>query len=358
MRTLFAVALALLAVGCGSEATEPGSAPEPLTAAPMVPTISGAASRPSTLPTGKRAFAWDAGAASAPFTIAVLPDTQFYTLAYPEIFEAQTRWIAANKDAEQIAFVLHEGDIVQNDTPEEWSRAGRYLHALDGIVPYALARGNHDLGGGISRIGGLMDSYFPAAEFLRYPWFRETFETGRMDNSFLLVEAGGRTWVILALEYGPRDAVLAWADRILTRHANLPAIIVTHAYLYGDNTRYDKVRHPHQEYNPKDLQLEGGANDGEEMWQKLISRHDNVLFVLSGHVTGDGVGILTSTRPSGTRCHQILANYQSHGHGGDGYLRLMRVDPTRGQVSVRTYSPHLDQHLTDRDNQFTLNLLD
>src|SRR5690554_2378861 len=46
---------------------------------------------------------------STPFNLVLLPDTQVYSRAYPEIFRAQTEWIVQNADS--IAFVLHQGDI-------------------------------------------------------------------------------------------------------------------------------------------------------------------------------------------------------------------------------------------------------
>jgi hypothetical protein len=58
------------------------------------------------------------------FTVVVLPDTQIYAWLYPETFEAQTRWIAENKDTERIVFVTHVGDIVETGTAaEEWANA-------------------------------------------------------------------------------------------------------------------------------------------------------------------------------------------------------------------------------------------
>ena len=45
------------------------------------------------------------------FTLAVLPDTQFYAKDHPEIFDAQTAWLARNAAERRIVFVLHEGDI-------------------------------------------------------------------------------------------------------------------------------------------------------------------------------------------------------------------------------------------------------
>jgi hypothetical protein len=324
----------------------PSPQPAPAVASPAEPPVDPARAEPE----------W--------FTIVVLPDTQFYSSTYPDVFDSQTRWIVANRQSERIAVVLHEGDVVNYDERIQWERAARALRRLDGHVPYALVPGNHDLGGGTSRNGSLMNVYFPPAEFLKYPWFRETFEPGDIDNSVLLIDVNGQSWLVLALEFGPRDRVLAWAGSVLERHPKTPAIVVTHAYLYGDGTRYDH-RRADQLYNPKHFILEEGANDGEEMWHKLVSRHDNVRFVLSGH--HPGAARLTSARPSGTKVHQILANYQTcagdcfekdgrPSHGGNGWLRLMRFEPAAGKVSVRTYSPYLGEWKTDPANQFELPL--
>jgi hypothetical protein len=40
--------------------------------------------------------------------------------------------------------------------------------------------------------------------------------------------------------------------------------------------------------------------------------------------------------------------------GGDGFLRIMRLDPVAHRLSVRTYSPFLKQWKTDDPNQFDL----
>ena len=65
----------------------------------------------------------DTEAANA-FTLAVLPDTQKYSRYSPERFDAQTRWIANNYQAEKIAFTMHLGDVVDlADSPQEWTAA-------------------------------------------------------------------------------------------------------------------------------------------------------------------------------------------------------------------------------------------
>ena len=43
------------------------------------------------------------------FKIVLLQDTQHYSESFPEIFYAQIRWIAENRDS--IAFVLQQGDL-------------------------------------------------------------------------------------------------------------------------------------------------------------------------------------------------------------------------------------------------------
>jgi hypothetical protein len=80
------------------------------------------------------------------FTIAVLPDTQFYSENYPEIFEAQTAWLAANAASLDLKLVLGVGDIVNDgDSAAQWQAADRAIKLLDEAgVAYMLAIGNHD----------------------------------------------------------------------------------------------------------------------------------------------------------------------------------------------------------------------
>ena len=92
------------------------------------------------------------------FTIAVLPDTQFYCDTRLKLsakwgngdlrryFFAQTKWVRDNQKRLNIAFLVHEGDIVQADGPEEWAIAKKAMSVLDGKVPYCMCLGNHDMG--------------------------------------------------------------------------------------------------------------------------------------------------------------------------------------------------------------------
>lgn len=294
-------------------------------------------------------------------TLAVLPDTQVYAQSYPDTFVAQTRWIRENVDTNNIAFVLHAGDITNTNTAEQWDNAKRAFMELDGLVPYALAIGNHDCGpGGSARTRDtLINDYFPISQFRDLPTFGGAFEPHTIDNTFHLFEAGGYRWIAIALEWGPRDEVVAWLDRVLTDHADRVAIIITHAYMFNDDTRYAWRDGKRQSWNPHGYgtaSLPGGVNDGEDLWQKAIRRHGNVAMVLSGHVLGDGTGLLSSTGDKGNTVHQMLANFQMRRGGGEGYMRLIELLPDGRTIQVRTWSPLLQRSLTEADQQFRLQL--
>jgi 3',5'-cyclic AMP phosphodiesterase CpdA len=345
----------------------------------LVPTAFDSGHRESVAPPEADARSDAAGDAFGdlkPFTIVVLPDTQFYARHYSHIFDAQTKWIVEQKDALNIAFVLHLGDIVDLNLPTEWMNASKSMAALDGKVPYVLAIGNHDIQ--LGQRFGMINAFFPVSRFAGQPWFRGTYEPNDMHNSWALFDVGGQEWIALSLEFGPRDGALDWADNILKQHPRTPAIVVTHAYLHKDGTRYDHKNAATQLHNPHTPEygldkLPGGVNDGEEMWQKLISKNANVRFVLSGHDVFGAYARLTSTRGDGSRAHQILSNYQFYftcppvdlprscpNLGGNGWLRVMEFAPAERRVRVRTYSPYLmrawDDPMSAADNEFELDL--
>lgn len=281
-------------------------------------------------------------------TLAVLPDTQYYAEKYPQLFEAQTKWLAENRSRRDVAYVLHLGDVTEHNTAKEWEVARQAFRSLDGQVPYTLVPGNHDYTGGRST---LLSHYFPVAEMRKWPTFGGVFEDDKLDNSFHLFRLGQRDWIVLALEFGPRDAVLDWANQVLDQHSDRLAIVVTHAYLFGDSTRFDWKSGRKQRGSPH-----GAGNDGEEVWQKLVRRHAGVMLVLSGHVATGGLGYRADAGEHGNVVHQMLVDYQKSKRGGDAFLRLLEFLPDGKTVQARSYSPARKRYKTDPQNQFTFTL--
>ncbi len=297
-------------------------------------------------------------------TIVVLPDTQYYASRFPGVLAEQTGWILDRQHDLRIALVLQLGDLVDSAYDRtQWNVVSASLHRLDGRVPYLVVPGNHDTDA--HRLGPIDDYFGPRS----MPWITGTMEPGKIENNYALVDIGTRRWLVVGLEFGPRDAVLAWANRVLRAHHDLPAILVTHAYLYRDGSRYGTPvpgladsRHDTQRFAPQAFAYtpREGINDGEQIWRKLVEPNHNVRLVLCGH--DNGVARLTSVRSDGSRVHQLLADYQWWHQsapdyaGGSGYLRILRFDYRHGQIRVRTYSPYLRRFLTDDGNQFTLDL--
>jgi len=290
------------------------------------------------------------------WTLALLPDTQYYTNHpnYNKYFYNQTQFLADCKTPLNIAYVLHEGDVTQDNYSNEWAIASKAFKTLDDAnIHYSMVPGNHDYpgSGDPPNRTSLMADYFPVTRLASQPTFGGVYsgEPDSPHNSYSLFSSGDTDWLVLSLEYYPRDQIVDWADGVLKQYPNRQAMILTHAYLFRDDTR---ICNP-PPYTTHLKNLPGGVNGGEEMWTQLKD-NPNLQFVFCGHICG--TGYLASEADHGNIVHQILADYQDIPHGGDGYLRLLEFLPDGQTVHVRTYSPYLDQSLTDADNDFVLTM--
>lgn len=302
--------------------------------------------------------------AKGSFCVAVLPDTQRYSLSYPKTFHAQTEWIVAQAKDRRIAAVLHLGDITHRSTRPEWEVARSAMSQLDGHVPYFMVPGNHDYSDGkqlcVDRTT-LFNEYFPRKKFEDQKTFGGTFdgEPERFENSYHKFSAGGRDFLVLALEYGPRGEVVRWANEVVARHKDRAAILVTHAYMYYDNRRYDWKKYgAKQSWSPHASGIAKTTNDdvhdGEELWNSLVKKHDNFILTLNGHVLQDGLGRLVSKNEAGKNVHQVLVNFQMKPNGGDGWLRLLELAPDGKTIGTIDYSPTRNECNVSSQNKFLM----
>jgi hypothetical protein len=280
------------------------------------------------------------------FTVVLLPDTQFYSEKFPETFVAQTMWIRERARQDNVKFVVCLGDIVQNaHIEQEWLNAHEAAHILDGVVPYTAVPGNHDLvvkDKVITRDSTLYNKYFGVSRFAKQPWYGGHMgETN--DNNYCTFQAAGRDFLILSLEFAPRDEALTWAAEICQKHPRHNVILATHSYLnlQGRTTSQAKV-------------TGSSANSGEQMWEKLISKQPNIFMVACGHV--GGVNLQRSTNEAGDSVIEILTDYQNLAQGGQGWLRTMRFVPEENKIYVDAYSPLLKQHNADPKHTHTIEL--
>ena len=289
------------------------------------------------------------------FSVVVLPDTQNYAAHNPAIFTAQTQWILQNASPLNIQFVLHEGDIVNGgNEPSQWANADTSMKVLDGRVPYVAAIGNHDYDTNNVALRTAytknFNTYFGPSRYAQSPWYRGSYEAGSNENFYSVFTVGSRQFLVLALEVYPRDAVLDWANAVVAANPDAEVIVLTHSYMFSDNTRVGRC----DQGGKTDLKVPGD-NDGDGMWDKLVRKHANVSLVLSGHIVWNGgIGRRADLGDQGNLVNQVLADFQNYANGGNGYLRILTFHPATNSIEVSTYSPWLDQWLTDARNQFTL----
>jgi len=223
------------------------------------------------------------------FAVVVLPDTQYYSESYPAILNSQMQWIVNNASTLNIQLVLGLGDIVNNGgSSTEWTTADAAYKKLDAAhIPYFATLGNHDYDannpGGRTSATNNFNYYFGPSRYTNTgtwsaPYWQGSYPSVSNENFYGSVTINGQQYLILALEFYPRDASLSWAAQVIANNSGAQVIIITHSYEYFDNSRVSAC-------NSFDAQYYGlGAdNDGDAMWTKLVRQYKNISLVFSGH---------------------------------------------------------------------------
>lgn len=322
--------------------------------------------------------------ANSAWSMVIMPDIQNYAKSSTRkaILNEMTQWIDDNRAAWNVQLVLQEGDLVNNNdttTPtsgdqtsaQQWQNVKDAFQTLDGQVPYVLATGNHDYGttNAQNRATKLNEFFSLTDNSLVDPGhggiLQGVMEPGSLENAYYEFKApDGREILVISLEWGPRQQAIDWANQVVgqNKFEDHTAILLTHAYMYHDETRYDVTRNNDgdptndQSGNPHFFPTSPDTNDGEELWNELVKLHGNFEFVFSGHVGGDGLGQLTSAGDEGNLVHQMLFNTQFESSGGNGWVRVLEFLDDGQTVRVRTFSPHYGLQKTDVANDFTLQI--
>ncbi|MFS0726953.1 S-layer homology domain-containing protein [Paenibacillus sp. 1P07SE] len=261
------------------------------------------------------------------FTFVWMSDTQYYSESYPEIYDRNVEWIAKQKDAMNIHYVIHTGDVVDKAHQEfQWVNADRSMKVLEeNNIPYGVLAGNHDV---------LLNSENPYQEY--YKWFGEdrfndqphyggSYQNNR--GHYDLISAGGVDFIIVYMGWLIGDEEIQWMHDIVAAHPDRKAIISLHEYLLVSNNR---------------------APIADEIYERVVVPNKNVFAVLCGHyhdaqtlideIDDDGDGV------PDRKVYQMLADYQGAPRGGLGYLRLMHFNLEGDTIHMKTYSPYLDEY--------------
>ncbi|MBT2292594.1 tandem-95 repeat protein [Paenibacillus albidus] len=283
-------------------------------------------------------------AAERTFKIAVLPDTQMYSRYKPEIYNAQTEWIKRFQYSENIVFTTHLGDIVDQRTKQdEWINADKAMKILDAAgARYGYIAGNHDVADWVDD-----DNRNDSDQYNKY--FNQYFKPAvRMKDkvagvspkgysSYYTFEGGGKTFLVLFLDWRAGANTLAWANKVLEENPSYPAILATHELLNIASDRKTATM----------------TDNGQKLWDQLIKSNDQIFLTLSGH--NHGSASMVKTNDYGHEVFMSLIDYQGYYMGGNGLMRTLDFNLDAGTITAKTFSPWVMNLPEDsRDDSYDL----
>ena len=272
------------------------------------------------------------------FSFAFVGDTQVITLNHSTKLGKIYDWILENRESKKIAHVFGLGDITNDNTDIEWKRAVKQFEKMDGVIPYSLIRGNHDK-------SNSFEKYVCTEAYLsQFDGFYRDVHT----NSYRLFSVSGVDFLFITLDFGPSDRVLSWAEELIAAHPDRKVIITTHAYLHKDGTTLDYKDGP----APTKLQdAQGTVNNGDNMWDKVFSKYENVFLIVSGHVGSDDVIVTQTEGEHGNVVTQLLIDSQTLDKTTPSGMVVMLYFSNDGQtISIEQYST-IQQSFYRRESQ-------
>ena len=305
------------------------------------------------------------------YSICVVGDPQSMTAWHHDALSGMYQWIADNAKAKKMQFVLSVGDITQSNTVTdattgkegEWDRAWAAMSKMNGVVPYSAIRGNHD---GIENF----DKYFDNDTYRNQLMLDGDqvvggfFGEDSVENFWRTISFGSDKYLLIGLDFGPTDAEIEWACRLVEAYPDHKVIITTHAYITAEGAlldTYDSAAASNYQtqnsYAGSHIEVGVHINDGDDIWEKLGSKYENVLMIIAGHIGSDRVITRQTQGDKGNVVTQMLINPQMPCHDLDGLGMVAMLYFKEGQpiVSFEYYSTAYKQHFL-AENQFSFDL--
>jgi hypothetical protein len=251
-------------------------------------------------------------AASADFTVAIIPDPQFLAASCPDNhgghYAAMMQWIVDNKNivltssspsfSANIKAVLGVGDCVNHTAANQYANAQKAWTILDtNGLAFTTPPGNHDYSGkpsSRSRLGAqFATGYFSASN--RSSVYGSGIDLGGGDmaywvgsqdttgaNTAVKFVISGMKLLILAMDFFAGNAAWSWAYDVMLANSDCECFITTHAWLTMKGARYERT----DGYGPDTYSMADApySNSAAEAWSTIgVNTWPNLFGIFSGH---------------------------------------------------------------------------
>lgn len=296
------------------------------------------------------------------YTFVFYPDIQDTVDHQKTKIYKQNQWVADHAEEMNLQAVLTLGDLT-NASFQHWNITDDAFNIFDEAdVPYVLLLGNHDYDNQqLTSISGRdtnnFNEFFPYEDFKDKEWFVEAQTEGKLDNVCYKFETKEVNYLVFTLDFGPSDATMAWASSILDRpeYADYRAIILSHNILGRNGYFTDEHNGPTTYGFAKNL-APGEVNNGQDIYDKLISKHDNVFLAAGGHVVTDTIMRRLETADNGNKVLNLLIDGQSvidakNGKKGATLIAVCKINEKTKKMTFNYYDPTNDLYFCV-ENQF------
>ena len=293
------------------------------------------------------------------YSFAVVGDTQWMSKYAPDKMEGIYDWILENQNDKKIAHVFGLGDITEDwntaNKEQEWIRAYSYISKLDGKISYSLVRGNHDE-------SKYFLKYFANEAYMSQ--FDGFIAEGDIRCSYMTMTVGQTDYLFLTLDFGISDEMIEWANEVVLAHPNHKVIVTTHGYqaFNQDPIDFDNVPSSGGMGSANDVDTNvgnnyRGYNNGQQVWDKFLSKHPNIFLIMSGHTPFEDVVNLQTKGDHGNVVNQMVidAQWMDPQKGGVGMVCMLYFSEDGTQMAVEWLSTDTGKHYKEQ-NQFTLDL--
>lgn len=265
-----------------------------------------------------------------PFSIVWASDTQMMIARYTEMLEGWTSmadWVTEHAESDNIRLFVHTGDMVDgSDNQHQWNHFSEGARKISEKVPLFMTAGNHD--------------YFDTDR--KSYWRRQFFVTEypkdqqfkNCEAMYMELEVGDFRCLLVAVCYKQQMNTrhMEWLKKVLDEHADLPAVLVCHAYLGSNGKLMERA---------------------EKLERMIVSKCPNLKLILCGHSRGinrntfsyDDSGDGNPDRTVNVLMYDVQEDLDRY-----GYMNIMVYDPAKNTLSVQSYSPYLDDYTYDDGN--------